>query len=407
VGGGAENTASGYAATVCGGQLNTASGWGATAVGGTSLNADGDYATVGGGYSNGASAGYAAVGGGGGNTASARAATVSGGADNTASDDYATLGGGAFNTASGSSATVGGGYANTASGNHATVGGGNSNVAGVGDYATVGGGFDNTASGAFATVVGGDTNTASGFRGTVVGGVGNVAGGSHSLAAGRRAKANNQGCFVWGDAIDANIPCDDDNRTIFRSTGGFYIYTKSDLTKGVYLAPNDTSWQPVPGAPSDRKLKQDVVPIDAQHLLQTVAALPLSTWSYHVTPDVRHIGPMAQDFYAAFGLGEDDEHIDYLDASGVALAAIQGLHAQNEQLEGENVELRGRVDDLESRLEALEQAAATGREGEGETRGTVGFLPLRALGQLPAAFLVGLMVALGLVIHRRSGGGAP
>ena len=40
------------------------------------------------------------------------------------------------------------------------------------------------------------------------------------------------------------------------------------------------------------------------------------------------MGPMAQDFSAAFGLGEDDKHISTVDADGVALAAIQGLHQQ-------------------------------------------------------------------------------
>ena len=61
-------------------------------------------------------------------------------------------------------------------------------------------------------------------------------------------------------------------------------------------------------------------------MLDKVAELPVSTWSYKAQgPDIRHIGPMAQDFTAAFGVGEDDRHITSVDADGVALAAIKGL----------------------------------------------------------------------------------
>jgi hypothetical protein len=337
-------------------------------------------------------------------------ATISGGGTsstpNRVTANFGTVGGGDDNTASSHSATVGGGRVNTASSSYATVSGGDSNTA-SGQYATVGGGYNNTASSSFATVVGGDTNTASGFRSTVLGGVGNVAQGGHSLAAGRRAKANNDGCFVWGDATDGDVTCNTNNRTIFRSDGGFYIYTNGDQSKGVYLGHNDDSWQPIPAAPSDRNLKQDVAVVDTKSVLQAVAALPISTWSYKASQDVRHMSPMAQDFYAAFGLGEDDEHIHTLDASGVALAAIQGLHEQNRALEEDNTELRARVDDLETRLEALEEAVRTASAAEGGTRGLLRPPALPTPAELPIALLGGLMLAIGVVLRRRVPGGTP
>jgi hypothetical protein len=78
---------------------------------------------------------------------------------------------------------------------------------------------------------------------------------------------------------------------------------------------------------SDRTLKTGVVPVDPRTVLERVATLPIARWTYKVDdPRVRHIGPMAQDFAAAFGVGADDRHIHVVDASGVALAAIQGLH---------------------------------------------------------------------------------
>jgi len=76
---------------------------------------------------------------------------------------------------------------------------------------------------------------------------------------------------------------------------------------------------------SDRNLKEGFAAIDPGAVLAKVLALPLTTWSYRGEP-VRHLGPMAQDFHAAFGLGADDRHIHTLDAAGVALAAVQGLH---------------------------------------------------------------------------------
>lgn len=102
-------------------------------------------------------------------------------------------------------------------------------------------------------------------------------------------------------------------------------------------------------APSDRALKTNFGSVDAADMLQRVRELPISTWNY--TSDdasVRHIGPMAQDFAAAFGVGVDDRHIHPIDGQGVALAAIQGLVAELERLREEN---RG----LAERIAALEQ----------------------------------------------------
>ena len=81
---------------------------------------------------------------------------------------------------------------------------------------------------------------------------------------------------------------------------------------------------------SDRNAKEEFTPIDARAVLNKVAQLPITEWRYKTQTDARHIGPMAQDFREAFGLGRDDKHITSVDADGVALAAIQGL---NQKLE--------------------------------------------------------------------------
>ncbi|QGX96788.1 tail fiber domain-containing protein (plasmid) [Roseovarius faecimaris] len=96
---------------------------------------------------------------------------------------------------------------------------------------------------------------------------------------------------------------------------------------------------------SDKNAKMAIVPVDPQEVLQKVAALPVSSWMYKDNADlgIRHMGPMAQDFHAAFGLGASDKGISSLDTSGVALAAIQALAS-------ENAELKARIARLEDKL---------------------------------------------------------
>jgi len=102
---------------------------------------------------------------------------------------------------------------------------------------------------------------------------------------------------------------------------------------------------------SDRNAKTDLAEIDPAEVLRKVVALPLSSWRYREDlPAVRHLGPMAQDFHAAFGLWNSDTMIFPLDASGVSMAAIQGLHARLVAAEAENEALRARLERLERRL---------------------------------------------------------
>ena len=218
--------------TVGGGVSNTAGGEGATVGGGVSNTASWTYATIGGGGDNTASGTSATVGGGVSNTASNSYATVGGGAGNTASWINATVGGGGGNTASGYCATVGGGFYNSASGYWAIVGGGHYNRA-RGDYSVVsgGGGYwpadSNSSIGGNSAIGGGIGNTASGYAATVPGGLGNVAFGSYSFAAGRHAKANHAGTFVWADSTDVDFASTGDNQFLIRASGGVGIGTTS------------------------------------------------------------------------------------------------------------------------------------------------------------------------------------
>jgi hypothetical protein len=303
--------------------------------------------------------------------AGVHSATISGGgrADpsdpgsaNRVTDNQGTVGGGAGNqagdgagTTAGEFATVGGGNSNQASGNDATVGGGEGNTASEAD-ATVGGGFFNTASSGFSTVVGGANNTASDTGATVLGGTGNTAQADLSLAAGSQASADHTGAFVWADSSNFGFPSTAQDQFSVRATGGVRFVSAidpnlGDPTAGVELAPGGGSWASL----SDKNSKTKITPVSGRAVLRKLVSVPISEWSYRAQgPSVRHIGPMAQDLSRAFGVGEDSRHITSVDADGISLAAIKGLHSELRAERRRRHRLERRLDGLEARLAALE-----------------------------------------------------
>jgi hypothetical protein len=103
---------------------------------------------------------------------------------------------------------------------------------------------------------------------------------------------------------------------------------------------------------SDRNAKENFTPVDPEAVLDKVAALPITRWNFKQDTNTAHIGPMSQDFYVAFGVGPDDRHIATVDADGVALAAIQGLHRQLQEKTAAIEALQQRVERLERLLAA-------------------------------------------------------
>jgi len=431
IGGGNGNTASAYVATVSGGGANTASADGATVGGGMHNNSSGGQATIGGGHANTASGYAATIGGGERNMITATHGTIAGGYNITVTGQYAVVGGGYSNTASGKYATIGGGFNNTANSEGATIGGGESNLitdtaaygtigggsgnTASGSKATVGGGSSNTASNWYATVGGGWNNTASGYAATVPGGRDNTAQGTYSFAAGYRAKANNQGCFVWGDSTNADVTCNTNNAFIIRANGGIWFGTATasitpTIGSGVFISTSTGAYLSTGGQwtnASDRNAKENFTPVDGREILERLAAIPITFWNYRAEgAGVRHIGPTAQDFHAAFGVGTDDTHIGTVDADGVALAAIQGLYGLVQEkdariaelekrvtaLEAQNAAQQAQIDDLEARLAALEQRVG------GSAPAQASALPVYGLA-------LGGLAILGAVVYRRREGG--
>jgi Chaperone of endosialidase len=105
--------------------------------------------------------------------------------------------------------------------------------------------------------------------------------------------------------------------------------------------------------------KQDFAAVDGQQVLLRLRNVPILSWRYRTDASgVRHIGPTAQDFFAAFRLGQDAQHIAPLDANGVTLAAVQQLDRMVQARDAQITTLERQNADLSERLARLEQIVA-------------------------------------------------
>ncbi len=98
---------------------------------------------------------------------------------------------------------------------------------------------------------------------------------------------------------------------------------------------------------SSRRFKEHFQTVDQQVILEKVAALPITSWEYRDSDEGRHLGPIAEDFAAAFGLGMNEKYISTVDTDGVALAAIQALYQRLEKQQRHNEKLQKRISQLE------------------------------------------------------------
>jgi hypothetical protein len=353
-GAGDGNTTGGQAAFVGAGQSNSASAQWAAVANGDNNTASGTSSFVGSGSNNGASAVSSVIAGGnnnkaggegsfigaggtvltsGGNSASGKDSFIGAGDSNAVAANEAAIGSGLLNaiTSKGVYGAIAGGQRNTINGEWGAVAGGNANQAGERGF--VGGGYGNKATAEYAMVPGGDGNTAAGIA---------------SFAAGHLADATQKGSFVWSDESgSAALKDTAANQFIARATGGFYFSTSSK--GGAELKAGSGAWASL----SDRNAKAAIRPIDDASVLAKVSALPVSSWQYRSERGITHVGPIAQDFYATFGVGEDDRHIASIDEDGVALSAIKALDRKNASLEAGNAALERRVDELAAAVARL------------------------------------------------------
>jgi hypothetical protein len=198
-------------------------------------------------------------------------------------------------------------------------------------------------------------------------GLQNSASGQFSVAIGKNARtANRQGSIVLGDGCasfssDSVFPTAN-NQFIARGCGGIKMYTNQGLTSGVEIAAGGGSWSSI----SDRNRKENFASVDGEDVLRRLRSVPLSTWNYKSQDrGIRHLGPMAQDFSAAFGLGESNLLINTVDIDGINMAAVKAvadrtdaLRADNARLGAENAAQAREIADLRARLERIEALLA-------------------------------------------------
>jgi hypothetical protein len=205
------------------------------------------------------------------------------------------------------------------------------------------------------------------------------------VALGYHAHTNaRQGSFVFSDRSSVDtFRAGINHSACWRVSGGFRIFTSSNQSTGVTIHSgyNLSNWGQSNAVISTSTgaylttsgIWTNVSDVNRKHLFENVSGedvlmklrrLPISRWSYRVDDSsIRHIGPMAQDFHVAFGLGSDNRTIGTVDADGVALAAAQALEARTRLLSSELQEAKSENAELRERLDALEKRVSTGVAG--------------------------------------------
>ncbi len=210
-----------------------------------------------------------------------------------------------------------------------------------GARSAIGGDFNNSATGSSATIPGGNGNSAT----------------NYSFAAGRYPNAEHDGTFVWGSAPGILATVTEsfaENSFTVRCQGGARFYTANGTGTGAWLKVGLSSWD----VASDSNAKTKVTRVSPREVLARLAGLPVTECEYKSAPQRRFLGPMAQDFHAAFGLGNDDKTINTLDADGVLFLSVKGLVEELKERDKVIEELKAKsadVAELKAELRALRE----------------------------------------------------
>jgi hypothetical protein len=190
----------------------------------------------------------------------------------------------------------------------------------------------------------------------------------HTTALGKFASNNGfSGTFIWSDG-SATASADTfrntaNNEFAARASGGFRFRTNLTGTTGCNLPAGSGVFN----CTSSRYTKENFMGVSGEDVLTRLRKVPVTSWNYiSEGQQVRHLGPMAEDFYGAFGLGTSDKAIGVQDLAGINLAAAQALDQRTAELQKENAQLRTQLTALEQRLAALEQKAQADASGKQE-----------------------------------------
>jgi trimeric autotransporter adhesin len=245
----------------------------------------------------------------------------------------------------------------TVSGVDGAAFGASSTVSGTAGFSA---GASNTCSG-FACVTLGYTNTATG-QGSVAIGYRSTANANYSVALGHRASTDGRtGAFVISDASTTDSTrASANNQFRSRFAGGYLLYTNSSQTIGVSLSASGNAW----ASTSDRNRKENVVWLDDEDVLRRLRNVPVAVWNFiDSETDARNVGPMAQDWHAAFALNSDSLTINQADFDGVNLSAIRALERRTAEQAEQLARQADRVAELEAEIATLSRLVRARTEG--------------------------------------------
>jgi hypothetical protein len=188
-----------------------------------------------------------------------------------------------------------------------------------------------------------------------------TASGDNSFALGNYVSTNSKvGAFAIGDVSMTSFVSpttnDADNQMMMRFAGGYKLYTNSGATVGAQLAPGGNSWSTI----SDVRKKENFAPVNGEDFLNKISGFKLTSWNYkgQDPKQHRHYGPMAQDFYAAFGKDNygtvgNDTTISQADMEGVSFVAIQALVNRTEKMQLQTQKMQLLTEKMQQEIDAL------------------------------------------------------
>jgi hypothetical protein len=247
------------------------------------------------------------------------------------------------------------GASNIVSGTASFAAGASNHACGFGSVTI---GFTNTT----GSIGAGGACSAGNGQGAVAIGYRVTADGDYSVAIGHRASADgHDGVFVIGDqSTTDSVEATANNQFMARYAGGYQFRTNATLTTGCNLPAGSGVFS----CASSRTLKENFAGVNGEDVLARIRGIPVNTWNYIAEGrQSRHLGPFAEDFSAAFGLGTDNRAIGLLDIDGVNFAAVKALEQRTATLQdqlaardAEVAQLRARQNDSDRRIAELEAA---------------------------------------------------
>jgi hypothetical protein len=237
------------------------------------------------------------------------------------------------------------GYGNDVSGPTAFAVGGNNIVSGGLSFAI---GSQNTISSVYSTAIGNNITLNAG----------------NSVAIGQNMQVNSggTGSVTMIDGSGATlVTVGTANRFTARYANGFFLYSNSAFTTGAFLGAGANSWASI----SDSTKKEKFVDVDGESMLQSASKMSATTWNYKGQDSkvFRHYGPMAQEFFAAFGHDKfgtigNDTTIASADIAGVNFSLIQALEKRTRILQEENAKLKAELLDYKSVVSRVDKLEA-------------------------------------------------